>query len=115
MKNILWAKSTTLDYDAKLRFLPNCSYHFILLGTLENLLQKLDTLCFIYQHVDCLYIVFKYWFNGNIVVKSGQVFDHVQEAVYFNQRNTRVDSMPSTVKEETLEQKYKKHFFELLP
>ena len=33
-------------------FLPVCKYHIILLGEIEELQHKLDTLCFIYQYVD---------------------------------------------------------------
>ena len=75
------------QYDDKTCFLPTCKYHIILLGEIEELLHKLDTFCFIYQHVDCPYAVFKYRFSGKIVAKSGNVFDNVQRATSFNQRN----------------------------
>ena len=42
---------------------PACNCHIILIGEIEELLQKLDKFCFIYQHVDCLYTLFKYGFN----------------------------------------------------
>ena len=58
--------------DDKMCFLPNCRYHIILIGNIKELLQKLDAFCFNYQHVDCLYTLFKYRFNGKIVIKSGQ-------------------------------------------
>ena len=58
-------------------FLPACKNHIILLGNVEELLKKLDTICFTYQHVDCLYTVFKYRFRGKVIVRSGQVFDSV--------------------------------------
>ena len=47
-------------HDDKMCFLPACKYHIILLGENEVLLQKLDTFCFTYQHVDCLQSLFKY-------------------------------------------------------
>ena len=38
------------------------------------------------------------------------MFDNVQRAVYFNQRNRRVDKMPSIAKKRLLRKKYRKHF-----
>ena len=46
-----------------------------------------------------------------VFAKSGQVFDNVQRAVDFNQRNKGVDSMPSIAKKRLLRKKYKTHFF----
>ena len=79
-------------------FLPACENHILLLGNVEELLKKLDTFCFTYQHVDCLYTLFKYRFSGKVIAKSGQVFDNVQRAVDFNHRNKGVDRMPSIAK-----------------
>ena len=97
-------------HDDKTCFLPACKYH-ILLGKVEKLLKKLDTFCFTYQHVDCLYTLFKYRFSGKVIAKSGKVFDNVQRAVDFNQRNKGVDRMPSIAKKRLLRKKYKKHLF----
>ena len=96
-------------HDDKMCFLPNCRYHIILIGNIKDLLQKLDAFCFNYQHVDCLYTLFKYRFSGKIVVKSGQLFDKLQGAVHFNQQNRGVDRMPSIAKKRLLRKKYKKH------
>ena len=90
-------------------FLPNCRYHIILTGNIKELLQKLDIFCFNYQHVDCLYTLFKYRFIGKIVIKSGQLFDNLQRAVHFNQQNRGVDRMPSIAKKRLLRKKYKNH------
>ena len=92
-------------------FLPACKNHIVLLGNVQELLKKLDTICFTYQHVDCLYTLFKYRFSGKIIAKSGQVFDNVQRAVDFNHRNTGMDRMPSIAKKRLLRKKYKKHLF----
>ena len=75
-------------HDDKTCFLPACKYRIKLLGKVEELLKKLDIFpfCFTYQHVDCLYTLFKYRFSGKILAKSGQLFDNVQRAVDFNQR-----------------------------
>ena len=98
-------------HDDKTCFLPSCKYHILLHGNVEELLKKLDTFCFTYQHVDCLYTLFKYRFSGKVIAKSGQVFDNVQRAVDFNHRNKGVDRMPSIAKKRLLRKKYKKHLF----
>ena len=112
MKNTLFVK-TTASPITKIRrvFLPACKYHILLLGNVQELLKKLDTFCFTYQHVDCLYTLFKYRFSGKVLAKSGQVFDNVQRAVDFNQRNKGVNRMPSNAKKRLLRKKYKKHLF----
>ena len=93
--------------DDKMCFLPICRYHIILIGNIQELLQKLDAFCFNYQHVDCLYTPIKYRLSGKLVVKSGQLFDTLQRAVQFNQQNRGVDRMPSIVKKRRLRKKYK--------
>ena len=98
-------------HDDKTCLLPVCKYHIIILGNVEELLKKLDTFCFTYQHVDCLYTLFKYRFSGKFIAKSGQVFDNVQRAVDFNHRNKGVDRMPSIAKRKVLRKKFKKHLF----
>ena len=100
--------------DNKTCFLPSCEYHILLLGNVEELLKKLDTFCFTYQHVDCLYTLFNYRFSGKVIAKSGQVFDNVQRAVDFNHRNKGVDRLPSIAKKRLLRKKYKKHLFSSL-
>ena len=64
-------------HDDKMCFLPNCRYHIILIGNIKELLQKLDAFCFNYQHVDCLYTLFKYRFSDKIFIKRGQLFDYL--------------------------------------
>ena len=98
-------------HDDKTCFLPACKYHIVLLGNVQELLKKLDTFCFTYQHVDCLYTLFKYRFCGKVIAKSGQAFDNVQRAVDFNRRNKGVDRMPSIAKKRLLRKKFKKHLF----
>ena len=98
-------------HDDKTCFLPSFKYHILLLGNVEELLKNLDTFCFTYQHVDCLYTLFKYRFSGKVVAKRGQVFDNVQRAVDFNHRNKGVDRMPSIAKKRLLREKYQKHLF----
>ena len=98
-------------HDDRTCFLPSCKNHILLHGNVEELLKKLDTFCFTYQHVDCLYTLFKYRFSEKDIAKSGQVFDNVQRAVDFNQRNKGVDRLPSIAKKRLLRKKSKKHLF----
>ena len=99
-------------HNDKTCFVSNCKFHIILLGNVEEeLLKKLDSFCVTYQHVDCLYTLFKYQFRGKNFAKIGQVFDDVQRAVDFNQRNKGIDRMPSIAKKGILRKKYKKHLF----
>ena len=94
-------------HNDKTCFLPTCEYHIILLVEIEELLHKMDTFCFNYQHVDCLYTLFKYRFSGKVIAKSGNVFDSVQRAISFNQRNRGVYKMPIIAKKRLLRKKYK--------
>ena len=104
-KDIVCKDYCIAHHNEKTCFLPACKYHIVLLGNVQELLKKLDSFCFTYQHVDCLYTLFKYRFSGKFIAKSGQVFDNVQRAVDFNHRNKGVDRMPSIAKKETLEEK----------
>ena len=88
-------------HDDKMCFLPNCRYQLILIGNIKELLQKLDAFCFNYQHVDCLYTLFKYRFNGKSVIKSGQLFDSLQRAAHFNQQNSGVEKCPASRKRDS--------------
>ena len=114
-KNILCEEHCIAYQDDKLGFLPNCRYQILLIGDIDGLLQKWDEFCFTYQYVDCLYRIFKYRFDRKVVTTSRQVFDIVQWAVYFNQRNKGVDKIPSIAKKETLQKKAQEAFIELLP
>ena len=96
-------------HNNKTCFLPACKNHTELLGNVQELLKKLNTFCFPYQHVDCLYRLFKYRSAGKVIAKSGQVFDNVQRAVDLNHRNKGVDRMSSIAKKRFLRKKYKKH------
>ena len=110
-KYIVFGDYCITHHNDKTCFLPACKYHIVLLGNVQELLKKLDTFCFTYQHVDCLYTLFKYRFSGKNISKSGQVFDNVQRAVDFSRRNKGVDRMPSIAKKRLLRKKYKKHLF----
>ena len=83
-KYIVCKEHCIARHDDKMCFLPNCRYHIVLIGNIEKMLQKLDAFCFNYQRVDCLYTRFKYRFNGETVIKSGQLFDSLQRPVRFS-------------------------------
>ena len=101
--------------DDKMCFLPNCSYHIILIGNFKDLLQKLDAFCFNYQHVECLYTLFKYGFSGKIVIKNGQLYDFFSEGSSFQPAKQRSGQIAQHRKKETLEEKVPKTFVELRP
>ena len=81
--------------------------HILLIAEkdINVLMEKLDTFCFTYQLVDCLYTLFKYRFDGKIVTKNGQVFDNIERAVRFNQHHKTVEMMPSIAKKRLLRKK----------
>ena len=64
--------------------------------------------------MDCLYTLFKYRFNGKVIIKIGQFFDFLQRAVHFNQQNRGVERMLSIAKKRLLNKKYKKHLLSSL-
>ena len=101
-------------HDNKTCSLPACKHHIKLLGEIEEMLHKLDTFCFTYQHVECLYTLFKYRFGGKIIAKSGNVFDNVQRAISLNQRNRGVDKILSIAKKRLVRKKFNQHFFSAL-
>ena len=119
-KNLLISANTYENYivckdycighhDDKTYFLPSCKYHIVLLGNFGELPKKLDTFCFTYQHVHCLYFLYKYQFSVKVNAKRGKVLDNMQQAVDFNQSNKGVERMPSIAKKRFSRKKYKKH------
>ena len=113
-KHIVCKDYFIANHDEKTCLLPACKYHNILLGEIEELLHKLDTLCFAYQHVDCLYTLFKYRFIGKNIAKSGNVFENVQRAISFNQKNRGVEKIQSFAKKRLVRKKIKQLFMSAL-
>ena len=103
-----------VHHDNRTCFLPTCIYHILLPGVIDELPHKSDSFCFTYQHVNCLYTLFKYPFNGKIISKSGKVFDKVQKAIFFNQRNRGMDKMPSIAKKRLVRKMFKLLFMSAL-
>ena len=110
-KHIVCKDYCIANHDDKTCFLPAYRNLNILRGNVEELLKKLKTFCFTYQHVNFLYTLFKNRFSGKIIAKSGQVFDNVQRAVDFDQRKKRVHRKRSIAKKSLLRKKFKKHLF----
>ena len=108
-KYIVCKDNCIAHHNDKTCLLPACKCHIVLLGNVQELLKKLDTFCFTYQHVECLHTLFEYRFSGKVIAKSGQVFDNVQRAVNFNHRNKGVDRMPSNAKNRLLRKNCKKN------
>ena len=98
MKTKLFVKTTASPITKKRRVFSACKNHIVLHGNVQELLKRLDKFCLTYQHVDCLYTLFKYRFSGKVIAKSGQLFDNVQQAVDFDHKNKGVDRMPSIAK-----------------
>ena len=98
-------------HDPACYFLKNCKFHLLLIADkdLNDLLVKMDRVCFTYQHVYCFYTLLKFRFSGNVLEKNGQKFDSVERAVSFNKLNKGVDKMPSIAKKRLLRKKFKKH------
>ena len=44
-------------HNEKTCFLPACKYPIVLLGNVQELLKKLDSFCFTYQHVESVYTI----------------------------------------------------------
>ena len=107
-------KDCIAHHDDETCSLPACKFHIILLEEIDELLHNLDTFCFTYQHVDCLYTPFRYRFSGKIIAKSGNVIENVQRAISVDQRNRGVDKMPSIAKKRLLRKKFKQHFMSAL-
>ena len=66
-KHIVFMDYCVAHHDDKTCSLPDCKHHIILLGEIEEVLYKLDTFCFTYRHVDCLYTLLKYRFIGKLL------------------------------------------------
>ena len=98
-------------HDDKLCFLASRRFHIINLGHCKELLQKSDSFYSTYQHLDCLFTLFKYRFNEKVVAKGRKRSENVQRAVYFNRGNRGLDKTASIAKKETVEKKVQKAFF----
>ena len=90
-------------------FLFNSRYHNTIIRVIKTFLEKLDAVVFKRQHVDSLCILLKYRISDKNVAKSGQMFGHVQRAVYSVQRTNIEGKMPSITKKSLLWKKYQKH------
>ena len=88
--------------------LPNCRYHILLLINVEELLQKLDPLCFTYQHVVCLYTLFKYRFKGILLSRVVKCLILCKEESILNKKQGSRQN-DQHLKKRLLRRKYRKH------
>ena len=97
--------------DSTLCSLKHFQYHLLLIADKEmkDLFTKLDRFCFNFQRVDCFYTLSKHRFSGNVVLKSGEIFETEERTVSFNKLNKGVDKVPSNAKRRLLRKKFKKH------
>ena len=91
-----------------------CKDHIILLREIEELLHNLETFCFTYQRVDCLFTLFKYRFNGKIIAKSGKLFDNVQRALPLTKETEEWTKCRYIAKKRLLRKKFEQHFLSAL-
>ena len=101
-------------HNDKTCFLPACNFHILLLGEIEEILHKLETFCFTCQHVGFLYTLFKYRFSAKTIARSGNMFDNVQRAISFNQRNRGMNIMPSIAKKTLWRKNFEQQFISSL-
>ena len=92
--------------DDKMFFLLICRKEVLLKGDIKELRQKMDAFCFNYQHVGCLYTLFKYQFTVKFVPKSGQLFDTLRREAHFNHQDGGPDRMPSIAEKRILRIKH---------
>ena len=67
----LWVRSSeSSTMTTRCPFYPTADINFVI-GVIKQLLQKADAICFTYQHMNCLYTLFKNQFGGESVVERG--------------------------------------------
>ena len=59
---------------------------------------------------ELFYTLLRYPFIGKLTAKCGSLFDNVQRAICFNDRNRAMDKMPSVAKKRLLRKKFIQQF-----
>ena len=108
-KNIVCKDYCIAQHDDRTCSLPTCIYRIVLLGNVRELLKKLDTFCFTYQHVDCLYTLFKYRFSCKNLVKKEHLYDNLQRQFISTSKIEEWTECSASRKKRLLRKKYKKH------
>ena len=85
-----------------------CTYHILLYSEEgpESLLKKLNGSTFLYQHVDCVFTLYKFRFYGNIVRKNGEIIDELEKAVKYIESHKYLEKCPSITKKRLLRKKF---------
>lgn len=89
--------------------ISNCTYHILIIGDVDNILKRLDSLSFVYQSVDCFYTVYKHLFFNHVICQNGKVFELVDRAVNYNLNIRRIEKTPSIAKKRLFRKHYKQH------
>ena len=95
----------------KMCFLPNCRYHFIPIGDIKELLQKLDASCFNYQHVDSLSTIPSTDSIAKLLSRVDNFLIKCIRRLISTNRNRGVDEMPRIAKKRRLRKRYEKNLF----
>ena len=91
--------------------LENCKFHLILIGiSLSQFCQRLDKYVYIFQEVDCLFILFKHRFFSSIVTSNREMFNELSRAVQHNLRWKGAKKMPSIAKKRLIRKKFRRHY-----
>ena len=112
-KNIV-TQNYCLSTHNSLCSLEKVRLHLVLIGTSFNqILQSLDKNNYIYQEIDCLYILFKHIFHSSFVTSSGsaEVFNQLNRAAQHNLRWKGAAKMPSIAEKRLVSRKkYKRNY-----
>ena len=87
--------------------LKTCRYHIVLISfSIEDLLQKLEDLSYLYQTVDCLYTLYKHQFLAIFWKNRDLTLDRAVRHIY---ENKYVEKLPSVSKKRLRRKKFKRH------
>ena len=88
--------------------LKACRNHIVhISSSTEDLLRKLEDLSYLYQTVDCLHILYKHQFLGNILEESGCVFTQIDREVQPSYESNFVEKIPRVSKKRLSRNKFK--------
>ena len=112
-KHIVCKDYCIAHHNDKLCFLPNCRYHLILIGDIDELLQKLNAFCFKYQHMDCLYTLIKHWFSGESLPWEDKCLIRCKEQFTLTKETGEWTKCPALQKRDCKEKSTKSFFWVL--
>ena len=95
-------------HDGRTCYLPDWGCHSLLIGDIEELLQKMNAFGFRFQHEGCLHKNSKYRFEGNILPGAKNCSFCTGNSLFFKQRNSVLEKMPGFAKKESLGRRTKR-------